>query len=184
MRHGKSGRSHARNTRRPKRSDTRIAPEAFSRNNSRMQVMTSGAASAACMNRVRWCNAVRRCELWTKERKGLGRLRRSRSHCRVSLSNPQQRRTAMKYFCGLDVSLNSTSICIVNQDGDIIRETQVQTDPADIDYWLKKLNLPMAVSGLKPVLSRPGCVMSCWPWATPPFASRPGMPRRRCRRSR
>ena len=31
----------------------------------------------------------------------------------------------MKYFCGLDVSLNSTAICVVNQDGDIVREGEV-----------------------------------------------------------
>ena len=31
----------------------------------------------------------------------------------------------MKYYCGLDVSLNNTAICIVNRDGDIIREGEV-----------------------------------------------------------
>jgi hypothetical protein len=39
----------------------------------------------------------------------------------------------MKYSCGLDVSLNSTAICIVNQDGAIIREGEVPSEPAAID---------------------------------------------------
>src|SRR3984893_16725434 len=53
------------------------------------------------------------------------------------------------YFCGLDVSLNSTAICVVNQDGTIIRESEVPSEPAAIDQWLKKLGLPMERVGLE-----------------------------------
>ena len=49
----------------------------------------------------------------------------------------------MKYFCGLDVSLNSTAVCVVNQDGDIVREGEVPTEPAAIHEWLGKLGLAM-----------------------------------------
>jgi transposase len=55
----------------------------------------------------------------------------------------------MKYYCGLDVSLNSTAICIVNQDGQIIREGEVLTEPVAIDSWLKAAGLPMARVGLE-----------------------------------
>jgi transposase len=55
----------------------------------------------------------------------------------------------MKYFCGLDVSLNSTAICVVNQDGTIIREGEAPSEPAAIDEWLKKLGLPMDRVGLE-----------------------------------
>jgi transposase len=55
----------------------------------------------------------------------------------------------MKYYCGLDVSLNSTSACIVNQDGEIIREGEVPTEPAAIDRWLKESNFPLERVGLE-----------------------------------
>jgi transposase len=55
----------------------------------------------------------------------------------------------MKYYCGLDVSLNSTAACIVNQDGTIIRESDVPSEPAAIDQWLKAIGLPMERVGLE-----------------------------------
>lgn len=55
----------------------------------------------------------------------------------------------MKYYGSLDVSLNNTAICVVNQDGDIIRETQIPTEPAAIDEWLKKVGLPLTRLGLE-----------------------------------
>jgi transposase len=55
----------------------------------------------------------------------------------------------MKYHCGLDVSLNSTAACIVNQDGTIIRESEVPSEPAAIDQWLKAIGLPMERVGLE-----------------------------------
>jgi transposase len=55
----------------------------------------------------------------------------------------------MKYYCGLDVSLNSTAACVVNQDGTIIREGEVLSEPAAIDQWLKTIGLPMERVGLE-----------------------------------
>lgn len=55
----------------------------------------------------------------------------------------------MKYYCGLDVSLNSTAICVVDREGEIIREGDVLTDPEAIGGWLARLGLPMERIGLE-----------------------------------
>jgi transposase len=55
----------------------------------------------------------------------------------------------MKYYCGLDVSLNSTAACVVNQDGTIIRESEMASEPDAINTWLKALELPMHRVGLE-----------------------------------
>ena len=55
----------------------------------------------------------------------------------------------MKYYCGLDVSLNSTAVCIVNQDGTIIREGEASSEPAALDAWLTDLGLPLERVGLE-----------------------------------
>jgi len=43
----------------------------------------------------------------------------------------------MEYFAGLDISLEETSVCIVDEHGKIIRESKVATDP---DALMKELN--------------------------------------------
>lgn len=55
----------------------------------------------------------------------------------------------MKFYCGLDVSMNTTAICVVNQDGDIAREGEAPSEPSAIDQWLKALDLPMERIGME-----------------------------------
>jgi transposase len=47
----------------------------------------------------------------------------------------------MKYYAGLDVSLEETSVCIVNQDGDIVREGKAPTDPEPLAAFLEATGL-------------------------------------------
>jgi transposase len=47
----------------------------------------------------------------------------------------------MTYFVGLDVSLETTSICVINSAGDTTREGQVETSPRAIRAFLKGLSL-------------------------------------------
>ena len=47
----------------------------------------------------------------------------------------------MKYYTGLDVSLKTTAICIVDQDGKVVFEESVATDPATITAVIKETNL-------------------------------------------
>ncbi len=41
------------------------------------------------------------------------------------------------FYCGLDISLRKTSICIVDRDGVIAKETTVASDPEAIDRALR-----------------------------------------------
>jgi transposase len=50
----------------------------------------------------------------------------------------------MEYYVGLDVSLNRTSICVVNQTGSVVREGVVDSDPEAIAAFVRS-NAPVAV---------------------------------------
>jgi transposase len=47
----------------------------------------------------------------------------------------------MKYYVGLDVSLATTAICAVAENGAIIREGVAASDPDEIANWLDRLGL-------------------------------------------
>ncbi len=38
----------------------------------------------------------------------------------------------MKYYAGLDVSLEETSLCVVNEAGEIVKECRASSDPKDL----------------------------------------------------
>lgn len=44
----------------------------------------------------------------------------------------------MRYFVGLDVSLKKTAVCVVDEQGKVIREGFAETEPAMLDAWLKE----------------------------------------------
>jgi len=55
----------------------------------------------------------------------------------------------MKYCVGLDVSLDETSICVVAEDGTIIKEGKTSTTPDQIAQWLGNLGLLFERVGLE-----------------------------------
>jgi hypothetical protein len=55
----------------------------------------------------------------------------------------------MEYFAGLDVSLDTISICIVNADGDILLEKKIEAEPAAIVAVLKHFGRPFKRIGLE-----------------------------------
>lgn len=52
-------------------------------------------------------------------------------------------------FCGLDVSLDETAICIVNDAGDIVKEGKAETDPQAIATWLGAVDVSIERLGLE-----------------------------------
>jgi transposase len=62
-----------------------------------------------------------------------GALRR---HAKVEGLNPQRRRV-MGYYCGLDVSVETTAICIVDDQGVVVYQASVDTDPGQIGKRLR-----------------------------------------------
>ncbi len=55
----------------------------------------------------------------------------------------------MKYFAGLDVSLEETAICVVDETGQIMKEARAASEPEALDALLSKLGLPLEGLGLE-----------------------------------
>lgn len=55
----------------------------------------------------------------------------------------------MKYYAGLDISNKDTSICILDVDGNIVKEAKVLSDPDSINRYLKKTGLHFENIGIE-----------------------------------
>ena len=55
----------------------------------------------------------------------------------------------MEYFAGLDVSLETVNVCIVNPAGDILLEKKIAAEPAAIIHLLKSFGSPFKRIGLE-----------------------------------
>ena len=55
----------------------------------------------------------------------------------------------VSYFVGLDVSLDETAICIVDDAGDILKEGKAETEPEAIVTWLGAAAVPIERLGLE-----------------------------------
>lgn len=56
---------------------------------------------------------------------------------------------AVKYFAGLDVSLEETAICVVDESSRIVKETRAASEPHALSDALRKLDLPLERIGLE-----------------------------------
>ena len=55
----------------------------------------------------------------------------------------------MDYYAGIDVSLEASSICVVDGSGKIIKETKVLSEPEALIAWFKGLPFELARIGLE-----------------------------------
>jgi transposase len=55
----------------------------------------------------------------------------------------------MKLFVGLDVSLEKTAICLINEHGKIVREAQAASEPEALTRWMRELDGTIAAIGLE-----------------------------------
>jgi len=55
----------------------------------------------------------------------------------------------MKYYAGIDVSLESSSVCVVDAGGKLVRETKVASEPEALIDWFRALGLEVVRIGLE-----------------------------------
>src|SRR5881398_1541348 len=63
---------------------------------------------------------------------------------------------AVKHFAGLDVSLEETAICVVDEEGRIVREARVASEPEALVAFFQGLGLAVERIGLE------ACSLSAW----------------------
>src|SRR3712207_6329188 len=59
------------------------------------------------------------------------------------------RRTTMERYAGIDVSLELSSVCVVDATGRIVREAKVASEPDALIAWFRGLGLEVARAGLE-----------------------------------
>ena len=55
----------------------------------------------------------------------------------------------MDHYAGIDVSLECSSLCVVDASGQIVREAKVVSEPEALIGWFSSLGLGLARVGLR-----------------------------------
>ncbi len=78
--------------------------------------------------------------------------------CGVQRCGPrhQEEETAMEYYAGIDVSLEASSVCVVDGSGRILREAKVASEPDALALFFRELNCAVTRIGIE------ACPLSQW----------------------
>jgi transposase len=55
----------------------------------------------------------------------------------------------MEHYAGIDVSLESSSVCIVDATGRVVREAKIASEPEALVGWFQQLGPELARIGLE-----------------------------------
>src|SRR5258708_29926767 len=72
-----------------------------------------------------------------------------RGHDVESAPSIWRRRTAVEHYAGIDVSLELSSVCVVDAQGKIVKEAKVLSEPEALVSFFKGLGFPMKRIGLE-----------------------------------
>ena len=64
----------------------------------------------------------------------------------------------MEYYAGIDVSLECSSVCVVDATGKIVREAKVASEPQALIDWFGSLGFGLERIGLEAGPFRNGCL--------------------------
>jgi transposase len=67
----------------------------------------------------------------------------------------------MDHYAGIDVSLECSSVCVVDADGKIVSESKVTSEPEALIAWFGRLGLIESRPGRTPARGRGGDVPGC-----------------------
>jgi transposase len=62
---------------------------------------------------------------------------------------PHHGETTVNHYAGIDVSLEWSSVCVVDANGEIVREGKIASEPGALMAWFSRLGLPLARVGLE-----------------------------------
>src|SRR3954453_2380753 len=60
-----------------------------------------------------------------------------------------QRGTAVEHYAGIDVSLERSSVCVVDASGRVVREAKVASEPEALVDFFRRLGIPLTRVGLE-----------------------------------
>ena len=87
----------------------------------------------------------------------------------------------MEHHVGIDVSLELSSLCVLDGTGKVIREAKVASEPEALVAFLGGLGVTIVRVGLEAAHYRSGCMTGCRRRDTRRFCSRRATSRRHCR---